>query len=210
MRDAGIGRLLVASLHQGIADVLPMRLEFYENWLNPDGLRHGTIGLAPLAAVLSFLRTEGEAYTVITTRAGAYAAEWTLASQSRLARRLPLVLPFRFRVRRALREARRLVSQTYGGSRAIVRLRRGAGSVDLRGSVFCAVRERAPQPLCGYYGAAFTRLLELHGVDGEARVSECRAVGDSRCFLSVEVRGRRDMRALGARSQEPAEDDRCC
>ena len=31
--DARIGRVLVASLHQAIADVLPDRLEFYENWL---------------------------------------------------------------------------------------------------------------------------------------------------------------------------------
>ena len=61
MREAGIGRVLVASLHQGIADILPTRLAFYENWLNAEGLREGTIGLAPLFAVLSFLRTEGEA-----------------------------------------------------------------------------------------------------------------------------------------------------
>ena len=60
MIEAGIGRLLVASLHQGIADLLPTRLEFYEAWLNPVGLRDGRIGLAPLAAVLSFLRQEGE------------------------------------------------------------------------------------------------------------------------------------------------------
>ena len=38
MRDAGIGRELVASLHQGIADILPTRLGFYENWLNAEGL----------------------------------------------------------------------------------------------------------------------------------------------------------------------------
>ena len=41
---------------------LPDRLEFYENWLTVPGLREGTIGLAPLSAVLSFLRLEGEAY----------------------------------------------------------------------------------------------------------------------------------------------------
>ena len=29
MREAGIGRVLVASLHQGIADILPTRLGFY-------------------------------------------------------------------------------------------------------------------------------------------------------------------------------------
>jgi len=56
MREAGVGRVLVASLHQAIADLLPTRLSFYENWLNAEGLREGTIGLAPLYAVLSFLR----------------------------------------------------------------------------------------------------------------------------------------------------------
>jgi len=57
MREAGIGRVLVASLHQGIADILPTRLAFYENWLNAEGLREGTIGLAPLyfSTVLTFM-----------------------------------------------------------------------------------------------------------------------------------------------------------
>ena len=68
MSEAGIGRVLVASLHQAIADILPTRLSFYENWLNAEGLREGTIGLAPLYAVLSFLRQEGDAYTLVTTR----------------------------------------------------------------------------------------------------------------------------------------------
>src|SRR5262245_13255610 len=82
MRDAGIGRVLVASLHQGIADVLPMRLTFYENWLNAEGLRGGTIGLAAVNAVLSFLRQEGVAYRSITSRAGEYTAEWTVETMS--------------------------------------------------------------------------------------------------------------------------------
>ena len=83
MRDPGVGRVLVASLHQGIADILPTRLAFYENWLNAEGLRGGTIGLAPLYAVLSFLRQEeGDAYDLITARAGEYAAEWTVESMS--------------------------------------------------------------------------------------------------------------------------------
>src|SRR5882757_10886701 len=80
MSEAGIGRVLVASLHQAIADILPTRLGFYENWLNAEGLREGTIGLAPLYAVLSFLRQEGDAYKLITTRAGEYAADWTVQS----------------------------------------------------------------------------------------------------------------------------------
>ena len=70
MVDAGIGRLLIASLHQGIADVTPNRLEFYEEWLSPTGMRDGRIGLAPLGAVLSFVhREEAPANAEIAARA---------------------------------------------------------------------------------------------------------------------------------------------
>src|SRR5262245_14050953 len=94
MREAGIGRVLVASLHQGIADILPTRLSFYENWLNAEGLREGTIGLAPLYAVLSFLRQEeGDAYQMIMTRAGEYAAEWTVQSMSPIQRSMIRAAP---------------------------------------------------------------------------------------------------------------------
>src|SRR5688572_33032867 len=93
MREPGIGRVLVASLHQGIADILPTRLVFYENWLNAEGLREGTIGLAPFYAVLSFLRQEGEAYQLTTARAGEYAAEWSVASMPPLERRIVHAVP---------------------------------------------------------------------------------------------------------------------
>ena len=88
MSEARIGRVLVASLHQAIADLLPTRLEFYENWLNVAGLREGTIGLAPLTAVLSFLRAEGHAYSLITQRAGEYAAAWTFENVPAFERRI--------------------------------------------------------------------------------------------------------------------------
>src|SRR6187549_3075442 len=87
MTDAAVGRLLVASLHQGIADLLPMRLEFYEAWLHPSGLREGRIGLAPMAAVLSFLRLEGAPYHLIAARAGEYTAEWSFGEMSPLRKR---------------------------------------------------------------------------------------------------------------------------
>lgn len=78
MADAGIGRILIASLHQGVADVDPTRLEFYEPWLSPTGFREHRIGLAPLNAALSFLRREGSpTYERIMTRAGQCAADWT-------------------------------------------------------------------------------------------------------------------------------------
>jgi hypothetical protein len=185
-----IGRVLVASLHQAIADVLPDRLEFYENWLNAPGLREGTIGLAPLSAVLSFLRLEGEAYNRITALAGEYAADWTVTSMSAFERRMIGVLPTPLRTRRALRAAGALVRSTYPGSRTIVKVRRGKASVDLRGSLFCEVREAAAAPLCGFYAAAIARVLRQFALRADVRVHECRASSRGKgCLLGVEVHG---------------------
>lgn len=197
VNEPRIGRVLVASLHQAIADVLPSRLEFYENWLSVSGLREGTIGLAPLFAVLSFLRTEGPAYGQITARAGEYAADWTVNDLSPFERRFVRALPAAWRTRAALRTARALVRQTYPGSRAIMKLRRGTASVDLRGSLFCEVREASSFPLCGFYASAIARVLHHFDLRADARVSECRAGGARKgCLLSVVV--------LGANVDEPA------
>jgi hypothetical protein len=185
MREAGIGRVLVASLHQGISDVLPMRLAFYENWLNAEGLREGTIGLAPLSAVLSFLRQEGEAYQTITRRAGDYAAEWTVESLSPMQRTILRRSPPWLRTRLLLRLFRRLVRNTYQESAAVVRLRGRTASVQLRGSTLCVVREPVPKPLCGFYAAACARLLTLFDVPAQVDVISCRATGDGGCSMTV-------------------------
>src|SRR5215470_11964732 len=124
MSEAGVGRVLVASLHQAIADILPTRLSFYENWLNAEGLREGRIGLAPLHAVLSFLRQEGDAYELITARAGEYAAEWTVASISPVERVIIRAAPTWLRGRLLLRVAGQLVRSSYRGSRAVSTIRR--------------------------------------------------------------------------------------
>jgi len=186
MNDAGVGRLLVASLHQGIAEVLPTRLDFYESWLNPAGLRDGRIGLAPMAAVLSFLRQEGEPYSAIARRAGEYTAEWLVLTLPSFERRFITSLPPRLRLWYVMRVARRLVHQTYGGSRAVVRWRTGGvGAVDLRGSLFCQVREPSEQPLCQYYSAAIERLTALFGLDVRVETDGCRATGAPRCLIAV-------------------------
>ena len=185
MREAGIGRVLVASLHQGIADILPDRLAFYENWLNAQGLREGTIGVAPLCAVLSFLRQEGEVYHMITTRAGEYAAEWTVQSMPPFQRALIKAAPIWLRGRLLLRLASRLVRSSYQGSRAVSRLRRGTASIDVRASIFCTVREPVLQPLCGFYASAFTRLLTLFNLGGHTEVVTCRGTGEPTCVLKV-------------------------
>jgi hypothetical protein len=189
MTDAGIGRILVASLHQAIADLMPTRLEFYEAWLNPIGLREGRIGLAPLAAALSFLRLEGEAYRLVTARAGEYAAEWTVGDMPDYRKTLLRTVPRNIRVHLLMRVARDVVRSTYGGSRAIVRWRRGRGAVDIRGSLFCEVRDRVPQPLCDFYASAIRKLMEEFGVEVEVGTEQCRATtGAGQCLMVVLVR----------------------
>jgi hypothetical protein len=188
MTEVSIGRLLVASLHQGIADLLPTRLEFYESWLNPSGLRDGRIGLAPLAAVLSFLRLEGEPYHRIAGRAGEYTAEWTVADLPGAYRTIIRAAPDRIRRWLAMRVARRMIQGTYGGSKAMVRWRGGRGEIDIRGSIFCEVREPVSDPLCEFYAAAVRRLLYLFDLHVEVGIEQCRGTGAAQCLMSVTVR----------------------
>jgi hypothetical protein len=191
MTGSGIGRVLVASLHQGIADRLPSRLEFYENWLNPMGLRDGRIGLAQLTAVLSFLRVEGPSYDDVMAHAGGCAAEWTFAEIAPIGRAFLRSLPVGLRARLALRIARQLIRESCHTSRATFRLRRNNATVDVRGSIFCGVREPADHPLCGFYSAAIVRLLALVHVEADARVSECRGAGQDACLITIGVVGTR-------------------
>ena len=188
MSEGGVGRLLVASLHQGISDLLPTRLEFYESWLNPVGLREGRIGLAPLNAALSFLRLEGEPYRLVAARAGEYTAEWTVADLSAVRRSVIRAAPRGVRLRLALMVVRRMVRSTFAGSRVAVRVRRGRGAVDIRGSVFCEVRDHTQQPLCDFYAAAIKRLMHLFSLEVEVGTEQCRATGAGQCVMSVMVR----------------------
>ena len=188
MNDAGVGRLLVASLHQGIADLLPTRLEFYEAWLNPRGLRDGRIGLAPLAAVLSFLRLEGEPYRLIAARAGEYTAEWTVAGLAPITRTVLRALPPALRVRLVLRIVRQMIRSTYTGSRAVVRWRKDRGAIDIRGSIFCEVRDRTAVPLCEFYASAIRRLMYLFNLEVDVGTEQCRATGAGQCMMTVLIR----------------------
>jgi hypothetical protein len=208
MAEPGIGRILVASLHQGIADLLPSRLEFYENWLSPVGLRQGTIGLAPLLAVLSFLRREGDAYALVTDRAGEYAAEWTVADMSRVRRWAVRHLPAPVRAQIAMKISARIVRRSYAGSRASGRLRRGAGGLTVRGSIFCGVRRPSEEALCRFYATAVSRVFHLLNLQAQARVTECRAVGDTSCLVAIAVRraAPREVRADGGTLEAAGED----
>jgi len=189
MKDAGIGRLLVASLHQGIADRLPDRLEFYENWLNPRGLRDGTIGLAPLHAVLSFLRTEGDDYARVTTTAGEYAGQWAVSGLTPLRHWAATRLPGPLRRRVALGVARTLITRAYSGSRTHLKVRRKVGTLEVKSSIFCGVRARVPNPLCQFHAAAITRVLAELGIPAQARIVACQATGDGSCRVEIDMSG---------------------
>ena len=177
MTETHLGRLLPACLHQAISDVMPNRLEYYEEWLSPDGLRDGTIGLAPVTAVLGFLRTEGELYHAVVSRAGTLAADWTLAGAPSLGRRVGGVLPLAFRAYYGLRMVRRITSDVFSRTVASTRLRRGRATVRFTGSAFCSTRGPQIRPLCDFYASLAVETLRHFQVATTAQIESCRAVG---------------------------------
>jgi hypothetical protein len=204
MSEPRIGRLVVASLHQAIAETLPLRLEFYENWLKPLGLlREGRhIGVASFAAALSFLRREEppSLYDAVTRRAGDLAAQWTFASLPWTRRQWLAILPARMRARAALRMARIVSRAAYPGIRTRFSLQRGHGRLDVRGSIFCQVREPVGSPLCGFYAGLVTRLLAEHGIESDVTLVDCLASGSATCHLDLTWRPRGARETAGAAS----------
>lgn len=189
MTEAHLGRLLPACLHQAISDVLPDRLEYYEEWLSPDGLRDGSIGLAPVTAVLGFLRTEGLAYREVSAKAGSLAAIWTVATLPPFHRRLGSSLPHSLRTRYALRLVRRIVRDVRRTSRAATRVRKGLATLKIQSSVFCTVREPQARPLCDFYASLAVETLRCFHVAADARLVSCRANGGDACIVEMSIGG---------------------
>jgi len=109
-------------------------------------------------------------------------------TEQRLARRAVRWMPAQLRVWLVLRLARRLVRQTYGGTRATIRdVRRERGELDLRGSVFCQVRTPVDSPLCQFYAAAVNVLCRRFDLSMTAEAVECRAIGAPRCLIVCAV-----------------------
>jgi hypothetical protein len=185
MPEVHIGRLVAASLHQAIGEELPQRIDFYETWLDPDGLRDGNIGVAPMLAILGFLRTEGEGYERVVARAGELSAEWALASFSPVRQRMMGWLPRRLRIRTALRVAGEIAVEADSRSRLVARVRGRTARIEVPGSVFCSVRGTQTFPLCGYYRALAVRTLAHFGLPAAARVDTCRAMGAAACVIEV-------------------------
>jgi hypothetical protein len=194
MVDAGIGRLLISSLHQGIADISPNRLEFYENWLSPAGMRDGRIGLAPLGAVLSFLhREEPPANDQIVARAGRYAADWTFADLSSGRRWIIRRLPTTTRARAALSLGKKLVFATVRESKVKTQFRGTTAAIDINSALFDQLRDPATIPMRAFYASAIERLLAHCAVDAEVTVTNDQPGAWS---LAITVRGPRALEAI--------------
>jgi hypothetical protein len=96
-------------------------------------------------------------------------------------------LPVGLRARWTLRLSKRLISQTFKGSNATTRIRRGKGTVGIRASVFCSVRETAAWPMCVFYSAAVERFLHRFDLAARVEITECRAHGGAGCTLTVTI-----------------------
>jgi bacteriochlorophyll 4-vinyl reductase len=188
MTEARIGRLLAPCLHQAIGDLLPLRLEFYEFWLRSEGMRDGTIGIAPMSAVLGFLRTESE-YHEIVARAGQLAAQWTIESMTPVRRRAIRWLPSGLRARVVLRVAAGIVRHVCSSSRTSTGVRRGHATVEVQRSLFCSVRETQKAPMCRFYAATIAAAFEIFGLSARATIEQCLAVDGSLCVVVVDATG---------------------
>lgn len=188
MTEARIGRVVVAALHEALAHQLPLRLEFYESYLRPMGMRAGRIGVASFTAALSFLRREPGAYDPVVRQAGALAAQWTYDEAQGIGRAMWERLPDRVRVRRALRLASRLVDGTQRGAHARVDGAGNARHLLITGSPFCDLRHPSEVPMCGFYVAALERFLQLLEVPSVVAVAECQAMGHAHCRFDLQPR----------------------
>ena len=188
MREPRIGRLVIAALHQAIAEALPLRLEFYENWLKPLGLlKEGKhIGPAPFSAALSFLRREDVGlYDSITGRAGVLAADWRADFLRWSGRRWARILPEWWRSRAALRGMSRISRAAYPNTRVRGRVRKREARVEITRSAFCQVREPVGRPLCTFYAGVARRLMAAYGFSATVRLERCLATGGNVCVLVV-------------------------
>jgi hypothetical protein len=174
-RDIRVGRVLVAALQQAIAEELPTRSEFYDHWLGPDGRRDGTLGFAPMTAVVGFLRTEGAGYQRVAEHAGRLVAAWTLDDAGWWTRRMVPRLPRWWRARAMCRRIAAVIADTCSATRATARVSRGVVTFDVRDSVFCGAREAPASPLCAFYAALLVAMFASVDVVVSGQMEQCRA-----------------------------------
>jgi hypothetical protein len=180
-----VGRVLRASLHQAIAEVLPARLTFYERWLTSASADLPDLGIASFLAMLSYLEQEGRGYNAISARAGHYAAIRSFRQLFVLKRAYLRVLPRRLRARKGVGLAIAMLPDLYPEIRVEMTRRRGTAFIGIDGSPFCDTRHATPRPTCGFFSSYLTTYLELLNLRPAVRVTRCRASGATSCLFIV-------------------------
>lgn len=168
-------------------DELPQRLEFYEHWLHSEGLRDGSIGPAPMSAVVGFLRAEGDAYGRVVARAGTLAADWWIESLPLTRRRVIGWLPRPLRIRAALRVAAEIAESVNSESRVSRRVRGAVATLGVTSSIFCSVRSSQTLPLCGFYVALVLQTLRHFGFEAAGHSAQCKAMEGPTCVMAIDV-----------------------
>jgi hypothetical protein len=188
MSEARIDRLLAAALHQAIADLLPLRLDFYESYLRPRGWREDAVNLAPITAVLSFLRHEEPGtHDAVMVQAARYAGDWWMSRQPWHVRRVGRLLPVPLRLRQIGRLAKQHFEQSYRGTKVRVRVRGRQLELEVRGSIFCSSRAHGTAPQCRYYLAFVEYLVADDRFSAAGTLTACRALGGEACVVRLDV-----------------------
>ncbi len=81
------------------------------------------------------------------------------------------------------------MTRAYTGSRTHLALSRKLGSLEIKSSIFCGVRERVPSPLCQFHAAAIARVLTELGIPAQTRIVACQATGDGSCRVEINMSG---------------------
>ena len=189
MNRAGVGRMLVASLHQGISDLLPTRLEFYENWLNPPACataRSAWRRWRPCSASCGRKASR----TASSPRAGEYAAQWTLR-QSDVDRALvhPRAAGDAARARGDAARRERSSAAAIAAAAPCAKLRRGAGHARrcaARSSARCASRSTG-RCACSIRRRSSHLLRAGRRQRRSARARVSRASAIAACIIAVNV-----------------------
>jgi len=187
-RPEKASRLLVASLHQAVAERLPTRLEFYEHWLDTHKLRHDSNAPARVMAALSFLRREDSEYDHVMTLAGRFAVDWEIESWPGLLTGILRGLPVFARRWIVVRLAARLLRRLGVAHRLKVRWHRDLVEAEVMESVFCDVRATSTTPLCVFHAAAITRFLDQFGLGVSVDLKTCRVVAGDACCMVIDMR----------------------
>ncbi len=182
--DGTVGRVLLASLHQAIGEVLPARLDFYEQWLRPPDHPDEALRIASFGAMLSALQHEDDSQHVIA-RAGQYAAIRSFEQLSALRRAYLRILPRRIRARKAVGLIVQILPALYADARIDVTRRGGTIFIGIEGSPFCTPTGRAERPSCHFYSNVVTTFLQLFKLSPAVRVSRCRESGTPSCLFTV-------------------------